>query len=127
MFRFEKLDVWQRAIDYAGMVYSYTRVFPSDERFGLTNQMRRAAVSVSSNIAEGSGRVSDSDFARFLEFAYASLMEVVSHATISHRQQILSKESFDNLYRESEELARMLSGLRISLVGSSRSSRDSGS
>jgi four helix bundle protein len=52
MFTFENLDVWQKAIDFADLVYNYTRNFPTDERFGLTNQMRRAAVSISSNIAE---------------------------------------------------------------------------
>jgi len=66
MFKFEKLDVWQKAIDLADLVYSKTKSFPSDERFGLTNQMRRAAVSISSNIAEGSVRVSDADLARFM-------------------------------------------------------------
>jgi len=54
MFNFEKLDVWQKAIDFANLVYATTQTFPADERFGLTNQMRRAAVSISSNIAEGS-------------------------------------------------------------------------
>ena len=116
MFRFEKLDVWQRAVDHAGYVYTVTRSFPRDERFGLTNQMRRAAVSVSSNIAEGSGRASDIDFARFLEFSYSSLMEVVSEATIATRQMFLPQQSFDTIYRESEELARMLSGLRATLL-----------
>jgi four helix bundle protein len=58
MFKFEKLDVWQKATDFADVVYSKTKSFPSDERFGLTNQMRRAAVSVSSNIAEGSSWIS---------------------------------------------------------------------
>ena len=53
MFNFEKLDVWQKAIDFADLVYAATRTFPAEERFGLTNQMRRAAVSISSNIAEG--------------------------------------------------------------------------
>lgn len=127
MFRFEKLEVWQRAIDHAGVIYALTRDFPSDERFGLTNQMRRAAVSVSSNIAEGSGRVSDVDFARFLEIAYASLMEVVSQATIAHRQKFLSKDSYDQVYRESDELARMLSGLRVTLLGKLRKPNPSGS
>ena len=65
MFNLEKLDVWQKAIDFADLVYSSTRTFPSGERFGLTNQIRRAAVSISSNIAEGSARISDTDFARF--------------------------------------------------------------
>jgi four helix bundle protein len=116
MFRFEKLGVWKRAVKHAGAIYSATRTFPPDERFGLTNPLRRAAVSVSSNIAEGSGRVSDADFARFLEIAYGSLMEVVSQRTVANEQGFLSKESYDALYQESEELSRMLSGLRSTLI-----------
>jgi four helix bundle protein len=125
MFRFEKLEVWQRAIDHAARVYSITRDFPSDERFGLTNQMRRAAVSISSNIAEGTGRISDVDFARFLEIAYSSLMEVVSQASIAVKQKFLHKEAFEELYSESEELAKMLSGLRMSLLDKARKLRPS--
>jgi four helix bundle protein len=120
MFRFEKLEVWQRAIDHAGTIYDVTRSFPSDERFGLTSQMRRAAVSVSSNIAEGSGRTSDTDFARFLEFSYSSLMEVVSQSTVALRQDFLRKVLFDKIYQDAEELARMLSGLRGTLVTQKR-------
>ena len=77
MFNFEKLEVWQKAIDFADLVYSPTQSFPADERFGLTNQMRRAAVSISSNIAEGSSRTSKTDFARFLEIATGSVFEVL--------------------------------------------------
>ena len=117
MFRFEKLDVWQKAVGLAGDVYNATRSFPSDERFGLTAQMRRAAVSVSSNIAEGSGRSSDADFSRFIEIAYGSLMEVVSQAMIAFRQTFLTEESLKMLYDNAEELARMLSGLRSRLRG----------
>jgi hypothetical protein len=62
MFNFEKLEVWQDAIDFADLVYSITRMFPDGERFGLTNQMRRAAVSISSNVAEGSSRSSRAGF-----------------------------------------------------------------
>ena len=69
MFNFEKLDVWQKAIDFADLVYNHTRNLPSEERFGLTNQMTRAAVSISSNIAEGTSRMSQTDFARFVEIA----------------------------------------------------------
>ena len=66
MFNFEKLDAWQKAIVFGDAIYSKTRDFPGEERFGLTNQMRRAGISVSSNIAEGSSRMSQTDFARFL-------------------------------------------------------------
>ena len=76
MFNFEKLDAWHHAIDLADSVYHLTRAFPTEERFGLTNQMRRAAVSISSNVAEGSSRSSRSDFARFVEIADAAYDEI---------------------------------------------------
>ena len=116
MFNFEKLDVWQKAIAFADFVYSVTRIFPDDERFGLTNQMRRAAVSISSNIAEGSSRSSRSDYARFIELATGSIYEVVSQATISKRQKFLSEESYARVYSACEEQSKMLSGLRRTLL-----------
>jgi len=75
MFNFEKLDVWQKAIEFADLIYADTRTFPTEERFGLTTQLRRAAVSISSNIAEGSSRSSKIDFARFVEIAGGSVFE----------------------------------------------------
>jgi four helix bundle protein len=114
MFNFEKLDVWQKAIDFANLVYSHTKHFPSDERFGLTNQMRRAAVSISSNIAEGTSRLSQSDYARFIEIATGSVFEVVSQSFIGWRQGVLPEESFRALYSAAGEIGRMLSGLRKS-------------
>jgi four helix bundle protein len=93
MFNFEKLDVWQKAIGFADLVYNHTRHFPADERFGLTNQMRRAAVSISSNIAEGTSRVSQADFARFIEIAMGSVFEVVSQAFVGRRQDFLNQEA----------------------------------
>ena len=117
MFKFEKLDVWQKAIDFADLVYSRTKSFPSDERFGLTNQMRRAAVSVSSNIAEGRAQISYADFARFIEIATGSLFEVVAESTVAKRQDYLSDASFAAIYKAAEEQGRMLSGLRRTLVG----------
>jgi four helix bundle protein len=115
MFNFEKLDVWQKAIDFADLVYNHTRNFPVEERFGLTNQMRRAAVSVSLNIAEGTSRMSQSDFARFIEIATGAVFEVVSQSYIGRRQGFLTEESFGALYSAAAEIGRMLSGLRKSL------------
>lgn len=115
MFGFEKLEVWQLAISYSDDVYTTTCAFPGDERFGLTNQIRRAAVSSSSNIAEGSGRASRKDFARFVEIAYGSLLETVSQFTIARRQQFLEQSDFDHLYSIADRLSRMLSGLKNSL------------
>jgi four helix bundle protein len=116
MFNFEKLDVWQKAIGFADLVYNHTRHFPVDERFGLTNQMRRAAVSVSSNIAEGTSRMSQTDYARFVEIATGSVFEVVSQAFVGRRQGFLNEESFRTPYAAAEEIGRILSGLRKSLA-----------
>jgi len=115
MFPFEKLEVWQQAIEFADRVYRLTRAFPGDERFGLTSQMRRAAVSIASNIAEGSARYSRDDFARFLEIATGSLFEVVTQATIGRRQGFVSEPDYRELYEAAERQGRMLSGLRRSL------------
>jgi four helix bundle protein len=115
MFRFEKLDVWQFAIEFAQRIYKTTNQFPDNERFGLTRQIRRSAVSISSNLAEGSGRGSDADFARFLEIAYGSLMEIVSQLQIARRQAFLNEEEYSELYQASDRLARTLSGRRASL------------
>jgi four helix bundle protein len=93
-----------------------TRKFPDEERFGLCNQMRRAAVSISSNIAEGSARISRTEFARFIEIATGSLFEVVSQATLSQRQGLLSEQEYRDLYAAAEKQGKMLSGLRRSLL-----------
>ncbi|HMF80292.1 MAG TPA: four helix bundle protein [Candidatus Acidoferrum sp.] len=97
MFNFEKLDVWQKAIDFANLVYNETRA-------------------ISSNIAEGSSRSSKSDFARFLEIAAGSVFEVVSQAFIAQHQGFWSDVQFRRIYNDAEELSRMLSGLRKSLL-----------
>ena len=115
MFNFEKLEVWQKAIQFADLVYRLTKTFPDDERFGLTSQMRRAAVSISSNIAEGTSRHSRDDYARFLEIAAGSVFEVVSQSFISRNLGLLNEDDFGALYLAAEEQSRMLSGLRRSL------------
>jgi len=117
-FNFEKLDVWRRSVELASQVYDLSGRFPPDEKFGLTSQMRRAAVSVSSNIAEGSSRSSRADFARFVELAVGSLYELVSQAFIARERGFLDEEAFGQIYSFSEELIRMLSGLRNHLRSS---------
>jgi four helix bundle protein len=115
MFNFEKLDVWHKAIALAGAVYERTRGFPADERFGLTNQMRRAAVSISSNIAEGCSRSSKTDFSRYVEIATGSAFELVSQARVACNQGFLSAAQHQKLSESILEIVRMLSGLRGSL------------
>jgi four helix bundle protein len=101
MFNFEKLDVWQEAIQFADLVYEVTASFPDEERFGLTNQMRRAAVSISSNLAEGSSRMSYTDFARFVEIATGSLFEVVSQTKIALRRKMIRQNNYNENLRRS--------------------------
>jgi len=116
MFNFEKLEVWHRAIEFPDLVYQVTRGFAADERFGLTNQMRRAAVSILSNLAEGCPRASKHDFGRFVEIATGSAFEVVSQSVIARRQGFLAEDLQQQIYKAAEELSRMLSGLKRSLL-----------
>ena len=115
MFNFETLDVWQEAIQFANLVYQLTGDFPSEERFGLTNQMRRAAVSISSNLAEGSSRVSRTDFSRFVEIVTGSLFEIVSQSTIALRRKMITQDDYNRIYATAEKQSKTLSGLRRSL------------
>ena len=115
MFGFENLEVWRKAIEFADFIYDATRRFPDDERYGLRSQMRRSAVSVSSNLAEGSGRGSNAEFSRFVGIGYGSLMECISQSHVARRQRFLTEEAFKGSYDRAERLARMLSGLRSSL------------
>ena len=117
MFGFEKLAVWQKGIEYADLVYQMTKDFPAEERFGLTSQLRRSAASISANIAEGSSRSSKTDMARFLEIAYGSLMESVTHFELAKRQQFLTSARCGEAYKRAETLAKMLSGFRRTLTG----------
>ena len=114
MFNFERLDVWRKSVEFAGLIYGATKGFPADERFGLTNQIRRAATSIASNIAEGSSRPR-TDFARFIGYASGSLSEVITQATVAKNEGMLDPTSYQQIYSDGEEIGRMLSGLRGSL------------
>jgi four helix bundle protein len=114
-FRFERIEAWQLARAFNKAVYRAARGFPKDEMFALTSQIRRASVSVSSNIAEGSGRNSDADFAHFLEIAYGSLMEVVSQLYLALDQGYVRDVQFDELLAEADVLASKLVALSKAL------------
>ncbi len=111
-FRFEGLDVWKRSVELAGKIYQITKLLPRTEQFGLIDQMRRAAVSISANIAEGSARDTEKDFAHFLNIARGSLFELVSHLEVALRLEYLKAEDVSKLKSEATEIAKMLSGLR---------------
>ena len=115
MFNFEKLQVWRKSIVLADLIYGFTRSFPTEERFGLTNQMRRSAISISSNIAEGCSRASRPDFRRFVEIATGSAFELSSQSVIARNQGLLTEAAHQQIYRAALEIVRMLSGLHDSL------------
>ena len=107
----KNLVAWQVAIDLATSVYRATRNFPDDEKFGLRLQLRRAAVSVASNIAEGHGRTSRKDYARFVLIARGSLKEVETQLIISNRLDFLTLPQVDELLTLSNRVNRLLTGL----------------
>ena len=107
---YRDLQVWQRAVDFSVMTYQITNSFPQSEIYGLTNQMRRAAVSIASNIAEGHGR-SDPEFARFLTISRGSLAELETQLEIARRIGCLSSDSFTQLDNEANVLGRQLNVL----------------
>ena len=111
MGNFRDLVVWKRAQDFALAVYRSTSTFPNDERYGLTAQMRRAAVSVSSNIAEGCGRQGDRELARFLQIARGSVRELECQLLLARELGYLQSTVYAKLDADSQEISRMLNCL----------------
>ncbi len=114
-FRFEKLNIWQDAREFANSIYAATKEFPKEEKFGLVNQLRRAGISVALNIAEGSDRKSDAEFKRFLRMAISSCEEVVTGLYIAQDQKFINKEDFDMLYNFANKLVARINALTKSL------------
>ena len=113
---YKKLKVYNKALDFVTHVYALLKKFPKEEQYALCDQMRRAAVSVPSNIAEGMGRLSNKDRAHFIEIAYGSLMEVNCQLDVALRLGYITEEELKAESEESRELAKMLSGLRASVL-----------
>jgi len=111
---FEELDVYRKAIDLVNDIYSLTKTFPKDETFGLTSQLRRAAVSIPTNISEGSARAKR-DFSRFIDIARGSVFECVTLLQISGKQHHLGDREYAEMRSDLTELSRMLSGLKKSV------------
>jgi len=108
MDNFRNLIVWKRAVELATNVYQKTVDFPKYELYGITSQIRRAAVSISSNIAEGAGRRSKKEFANFLGFSYGSACELETQLLISKNLKYLKGEDFDSLFNDLNEIQKML-------------------
>ena len=116
MKTYRDLLVWQKAMVFVTEVYKTTRAFPREEVYGLTSQIRRCAVSIPSNIAEGYGRNSTRDYIRFLQIASGSLYELQTQLEISANLEYLNKIEIGQLYSLSREIERMLSSLINKLV-----------
>lgn len=110
-YAFEKLDVWQKSRLLVKEIYKLTKHFPVEERYGLTSQLRRASVSVSSNIAEGSTRWGKRDKARFYEVAYGSLVEVMNQLILSTDLGFMDEAELTRLKPQVKEISRMLDAL----------------
>jgi four helix bundle protein len=112
---FHDLIVWQRAVDFSVTIYKTTEQFPSGERYGLTSQLQRAAVSIPSNIAEGQARNTKASFANHVNIAIGSAAEVETQLTIAHKIGYLTKDEHNCLLEELTEITRMMYGLLRSL------------
>jgi len=112
---FRKLKIYQRAIEYAVAIYKLSSLFPKDELYGLTSQIRRAVISVSLNIAEGSGSNSAREFRRFLDIALRSTYEVMACLEVSLKLNYCLTNDFNRLIEEADELAAMIAGFSKTL------------
>ena len=112
---FENLKVWQKSLDYVEFIYKISQDFPKIEIFGLQSQLRRAAISVALNIAEGSGKTTDKSFSKFLDDSVGSLRESVTCLYIAKRLKYISDADFDLAYSQATEISKMLYSLAKSL------------
>ena len=113
---FKDLLVWQEAMKLVEMVYLQTKTFPKEEMYGLTSQIRRAAVSIPANIAEGNGRESRKQYRRFLFIANGSIKELETHLLIAERLNFLTEEAMKQLQLQLQSVGRLLTALRKSLI-----------
>ncbi|MAQ75832.1 MAG: four helix bundle protein [Aquimarina sp.] len=109
MSTFRDLKIWQKSMQLVTSVYLETKDFPKEEIYGLTSQIRRAAISIPSNISEGFGRKGKNDYLKFLNIAMSSLFELQTQLEISKNLLFISEKTFDNLFQDSREIERMLS------------------
>ena len=111
-YSFEKLEVWKESIKLATKIYNCTKLFPNEEKFGLISQMRRCSVSVSSNIAEGTARLTNKDKAHFMTMAYSSTLELLNQAIISKELNFISEENYNSIRFDLESITNKINALR---------------
>lgn len=112
---YRDLEVWKKSVMLVTHIYQITGTFPKEEVYGLTSQIRRSAISIPSNIAEGRGKRSTRDFIRFLNISYGSLCEAETQLIIAGNLRLLDSDALKNLLELTSEIARMLNGLISSL------------
>lgn len=115
MHKFKELIVWQKAVDLAVDIYQVTKKFPSEERFGLTSQINRSVVSVSSNIAEGAGRNTDGEFNHFLGVSSGSSFELETQLIIANKIKLMTEQDFQKTSEQIHNIQNMIYGLQQSL------------
>ena len=115
MHRFKDLEVWKKSRLFCSEIYSTTSKFPETEKFGITNQLRRASVSIPSNIAEGSSRQSNKDFARFLQIALGSAYEIETQLLIASDLKYIEKEELNPLLKNLESIIKMTTKFKSTL------------
>jgi len=116
MINFRELEIWKRSFDLVNTVYEFTLQLPDNEKFGLTSQIRRCAVSMPSNIAEGCSRTSNKEIARFLEIALGSSFELETQMLIAYRRKMLKSEQMRPTMDELNQIQKMISAFRSHLL-----------
>jgi len=119
LYSFEKLEVWKESIKLVTLIYSTTKDFPKEERFGLVSQLRRATISVASNLAEGTSRSTNKDKAHFTTMAFSSLMEVLNQLIISEKLNFISEDTIKELRKHISKISNMLNALRKAQINNS--------
>ncbi|WP_299059039.1 four helix bundle protein [uncultured Polaribacter sp.] len=116
IFSFEKLEVWKEAIQLSKEIYKVTSTFPSDEKFGLISQIRRATNSIAANLAEGTSRITNKDKAHFTTIAFSKTMEVLNHLILSKELEFISEKEYLKLREQIYKISNMLNALRNSQI-----------
>lgn len=116
MHGYKQLIVWKKSYQLVLLIYSVTKFFPDEEKFGMTSQIRRAAISIPANIAEGSERKSNKHFAHFIRIAQGSLAEVKCYIDLAKDLNFITVGSYDQLINQSQEVGRLLGGFLKKLV-----------
>lgn len=118
IFSFEKLIAWQKGRELAILIYKTTKSYPKDEIFGLTSQMRRCSISIASNLAEGSGRTSVKDKARFSEMAYSSSLELLNQVILSSDFEYINESQYIQIREKITDVNMLIDGLHKSQISS---------